>query len=101
MKIKKGDTVVVTVGKDKGKKGKVEKIFPELGQVVVSGVNLYKRHLKKRSEKDPGGIVDLSRPLAASKVALICPSCRAPTRIGYVVKGDSKERVCRKCHKKI
>ncbi len=101
MKIKKGDTVIVSVGKDKGKKGKVEKVFPPSGTVIVSGVNLYKRHLKRRSDKDPGGIVDLPRPLAVSKVALVCPACGVPTRVGYLLGGNSKERVCRKCHKKI
>lgn len=101
MKIKKGDTVVITSGKDKGKKGKIEKVFPKEDMVLVAGANLYKRHLKRRSEKEPGGIIDLPRPLNIAKVALVCSSCGQPTRIGYITSGNEKERICRKCRQKI
>lgn len=101
MKFKKGDTVIVTIGKDKGKRGKVERVYPGLGSVLVGGVNLVKRHVKKRDEKNPGGIIDMGRPLLIGKVALVCPSCGKPTRVGYVVAGGDKERICRKCGKKI
>ena len=61
MKLKKGDRVVVTVGKDKGRKGKVEKIMPGVGKALIPGINVYKRHAKPRGEKQPGGIVDIVR----------------------------------------
>lgn len=101
MKLKKGDNIIVTVGKDKGRKGKIEKVFPETSRILVQGVNIVKRHMKRRDEKNPGGIVEKSRPMNASKVALICPRCAAPTRIGYVVVKGEKERICRKCKQKI
>lgn len=101
MKIKKGDTVIVTTGKDKGRKGKIEKIFPKVNAVLVPGLNMYKRHMKKRDEKHPGGIIDISRPIDASKVSLLCPKCGQPTRIGYLITGKEKKRICRKCKQRI
>lgn len=101
MKLKKGDTIIVTVGKDKGRKGKVETIFPKTSEIVVAGINVVKRHLKRKDEKNPGGIIDVVRPIATSKVALVCPSCGKPTRVGFLVAKNEKVRVCRKCGKKI
>ncbi|MFZ5845348.1 MAG: 50S ribosomal protein L24 [Patescibacteria group bacterium] len=101
MKFKKGDTVIVTIGKDKGKKGKIEKVFPKEHAVLVTGVNLYKRHLKKRDERQPHGIVELSRPLMLAKVALVCPACGKPTRAGFLLTRAEKVRTCRKCQQKI
>lgn len=101
MRLKKGDTVIVTTGKDKGKKGKVEKTFPDLGSVVVAGVNVYKRHKKKQGEKQAGGIIEITKPIAVGKVALICPKCHQPTRVGYLLVGGEKERICRKCQQKL
>jgi len=101
MKLKKGDTVIVTVGKDKGRKGKIEKVFPHDDAVLVAGANLYKRHVKKRDEQHPGGIIDFPRPLSVGKVALLCPKCNQPTRVGFIVAGGDKERICRKCEQKI
>lgn len=97
MKLKKGDEVIVTKGKDLGKKGKIEKVFPKLGKVLVAGVNLYKRHLKPRGQGKPGGIVDIGKPLALSNVALICSHCGLKTRVGYKLVGEKKQRICRKC----
>jgi large subunit ribosomal protein L24 len=101
MKLHKGDTVIVTGGKDKGSKGKIDRIFKEENAVLVAGVNMYKRHLKRRDEKNPGGIVDLPRPLSIGKVALLCPKCKQPTRIGYEITAKEKKRVCRKCKQTI
>lgn len=101
MKFKKGDTIIVTAGKDKGQKGKIEKVFPKEGGVRVAGVNIYKRHTKKRDEKHPGGIIEIPRMLPLGNVALVCPSCGKPTRIGVVAVKGEKVRVCRKCGKKI
>lgn len=101
MKLRKGDTVLITAGKDKGRKGKVEKLFPREGRVLVPGINMYKRHMKKRDEKNPGGIIDISRPLPLSAVSLICPKCSQVTRVGYLVTKGEKLRICRKCEQEI
>ena len=97
MKLKKGDTILVVAGKDKGRKGKIEKVDPKEGTVVVLGVNIAKRHLKKRDEKNQGGIVDIAVPMPLSRVQLMCPKCNKPTRVGYIVSEKDKHRICRKC----
>lgn len=101
MKLKKGDTIIVTTGKDKGRKGKIEKTFPKDSTVIVSGINVFKRHLKKRDEKRPSSIIDITKPIDVSKVAIMCPKCNQQTRIGYLVTKGEKERICRKCEQKI
>lgn len=100
MKLKKGDEIVVSLGKDKGRKGKIERIDVKTGRVTVGGINMFKRHLKRRDDKHPGGIVEITKPIAASKLMLICPKCKKPTRIGYIA-GKDKVRICRKCQQKI
>lgn len=104
MKFKKGDQVIVTAGKDKGRRAKIEKVLPSQNKVFLPGVNVYKKHLKPQGEKKPGGIVEISKPLAVSNVALVCPKCGQPTRIGFRLqppstKGEKsvKNRYCRKC----
>lgn len=101
MKLKKGDTIIVTTGKDKGRKGKIEKILPQEAGIVVAGVNVFKRHMKRRDEKRPGGIIDIVKPIDVAKVALVCPSCGKQTRVGFIVTKSEKVRVCRKCGKKL
>jgi len=96
MKLKKGDNIIVTAGKDKGKKGKIEKVFLD-GKVIVPNTNIFKRHTKAKGEKQPGGIIESARPLSPAKVALVCPKCNQPTRIGFQIAGKEKQRVCRKC----
>lgn len=97
MKLKKGDEVIVTAGKDKGKKGKIEKVFPRQNKVLVGGVNIYKRHTKPRGQGRPGGIIDIVKPLPVANVALICPKCGQRTRVGYRLKQEEKKRFCKKC----
>ena len=101
MKIKKGDQVLVTAGKDSGRKGKVEVVDARRRTVIVTGVNIYKRHEKKRDEQHQGGIIDYARPLPVGNVALICPKCGKQTRVGYVVAKGEKERICKKCENRI
>ncbi len=101
MKIKKGDEVQVMLGKDKGKKGKVEQIFPKLARVLVAGVNIYKRHRKSRGQNQPGGIIDITKPLPVANIALICPKCQQPTRVGWKLQGEKRVRICRKCGQEI
>jgi large subunit ribosomal protein L24 len=101
MKLKKGDEIIVMVGKDKGHKGKIEKVMPKSHTILVPGVNIFKRHTKKRDDKHPGGIISVPKALHESKVMLICPSCGKNTRIGYKNLKDEKIRICRKCEQKI
>jgi large subunit ribosomal protein L24 len=97
MKLKKDDKVVVLIGRDKGKTGAVTRVIPREGSVVVEGINVVKRHTKPSNKQPRGGILELTKPVPAGKVALMCPSCKKPTRIGYQISGDTKERICRKC----
>jgi large subunit ribosomal protein L24 len=100
MKLRVGDTVKVTLGKDRGKTGKVERIFPKKNRVLVAGVNIYKKHLKKQSGQ-AGRIVELFRPLDPAKLALICPHCHQPTRVGWLEAKPTKTRICKKCGQKL
>lgn len=99
-KIKKGDKVVVLIGKDRGKQGNVEQFFPKKGKVIVPGVNMFKRAVKGRSGIE-GGIIDVQKPVDISNVALVCPNCQKPTRVGFEITKDDKKRICKKCHKAI
>lgn len=92
---------MITAGKDKGKQGKIEEVFSEKNRVLVPGVNIYKRHMKRRDEKNAGGIIDLPRPLPVGNVALLCPKCKKPTRVGYIVGKGEKHRICKKCSQSI
>jgi len=94
--IKKGDTVIVLAGKDKGKKGKVIRVIPDKGKLVVEGINVAKKH-QRPTRNFPGGIVDKALPLFVSKVMLVCPRCSRPARMGSKRVQDRNVRVCRKC----
>jgi large subunit ribosomal protein L24 len=98
MNVKKGDTIVVLSGKDKGKQGKVLKSDPKGGKVIVEGVNVAMKHRKPRKQGEEGGIVKMETPIYACKVMLVCPKCGKPTRPAFRILDDgSKARVCRKC----
>ena len=95
-KIRKDDTVEVIAGKDKGKRGTVVRVVRDKDRVIVSGVNIVKKAMRKKNQQDRGGIVEVEAPLHISNVAIVCKKC-GPTRIGYKLDGDKKFRVCRKC----
>ena len=95
--VKKGDTVVVLSGKDKGKQGKIISAMPRKGSVVVEGVNKVKRHSKPSLKVPNGGIITKEMPLHACKVQLVCPACNKPTRIGHKDVNGKNARVCKKC----
>ena len=105
MNVKKGDTVVVLSGKDKGRQGKVQSTIPAQAKVVVEGVNMVTCHTKPRRQGEEGGIVRREAALYASKVQLVCPKCGKATRVGNkrvqkTVSGKEKMvgvRVCKKC----
>jgi large subunit ribosomal protein L24 len=96
-KLRKEDLVQVIAGKDKGKQGKILKIDHKKGRVIISGINMVKKAMKKKSQTDRGGIVEIEAPLHISNVMIICKKCNKPVRIGYKVEGEIKKRVCRKC----
>lgn len=97
MKIKKGDKIKVIAGKDSGKTAKIEKVYLKQNKVLIQGVNIYKKHIKKNEKMPQGGIVEVPRPLDIAKIMLICPKCEKTTRVGYEIKADKKNRICKKC----
>ena len=97
MKIRKNDTVKILYGKDAGKTGKVLKVLPKKEQIVVEGVNVFKKHLKGDGRQRQSEIVDLIKPMNVSKVMLMCPSCKKTTRVSL----EKDKRICKKCSKNI
>lgn len=104
LKIKKGDTVIVNAGKDKGKQGKIEKVFLKSGKILISGVNVAKKHLKPSRKSPQGGIIDKVLPIDSSNATIICLRCNKPTKVGYKLTENppggergKKIRICRKC----
>ena len=100
-RIKKGDSVVVLSGKDKGKEGVVERAMPADGKVVVKGVNTAKRHQKSRSATESGGIKEIDKPIPISNVAVISPGDGKPTRVGYKLVDGKKVRICKRTGEEI
>ncbi len=100
MKLKINDTVTVLSGDDAGREGKIIKIISGNNKVLIDGINTYKKHLKTQGKQE-GGVVTLSRPIDASKLMLVCPHCKKPTRVGFEGTGKDKVRVCKKCSKPI
>ncbi|MDR0978627.1 MAG: 50S ribosomal protein L24 [Lachnospiraceae bacterium] len=101
MKIKKGDTVQVLSGNDKGKTGEVLQVMPKDSKIVVKGVNVRKKHVKPRKQGEEGGIIPLECSIPVSKVNVVCSKCGKPTRIGLEMQKDEKVRVCKKCGAKL
>ena len=91
MKLKKGDQVKIIRGKDSGKTGLVEKVYPKLSKVIVAGINQYKRHVKAKTQDQKSEIVVITKPLSSSNVILVCPKCKKSTRVGYKVLKDNKK----------
>ena len=97
MRIRKGDQIIITKGKDRGRKGKVLKSFPRDGKILLEGLNMKKMHRKPRKQGEKGQIVEIPSPIDVSKIKLVCPKCGKPTRVGYRIEGENKTRVCKKC----
>jgi large subunit ribosomal protein L24 len=103
LKIRRGDTVEVIAGKDVGRRGNVLEVRPDERRVIVENVNMARRHSRPRpvrgtrgAQMTPGGVIDIAAPLAIDNVALVCPNCDKPTRVGYGVDDAGKKiRVCR------
>lgn len=97
--VKKDDLVMVLTGKDKGKTGKVLRVFPEKSRLVVENINMIKRHSKGGPGQQESGIVEKEAALAVSNVMLVCGSCNKATRTGVrVLEDGSKVRFCKKCN---
>lgn len=102
MKILKGDKVVVIAGKDKGKEGIVQAVYPKVNKVVVEGVNVHKKHKKPTQQNPEGSVVEMYVPIDASNVAVIDPKTKKASRVGYSVDKDGKKvRVAKKSGTKL
>ena len=102
IRLKKGDTVIVRAGKYKGQTGKISAVHPALNQVTVDGINIVKKHQKPNKAYPQGGILELTKPMPVSKVGIIDPLTKKPSRIGYKVDKDGvKTRVFVKSGKEI
>lgn len=96
--IRSGDLIVVLSGKDKGKRGTVSQVFPEANRVIVDGVNMVKRHLRRQPNSLQAGIIDKPAPLHRSNVMLVCPNCGQATRESRTTLPDgSHVRICKHC----
>ena len=102
MKVKQGDTVLIIKGKDRTKKGKILKVFTAESKIIVGGINLRKKHAKARRAGQKGQIIEISAPISAANVKLLCPKCALPARIGFKVAVNDegrkvgKFRICKK-----
>ncbi len=103
MKIRKGDTVEVISGDDRGTRGTVHRVLPAEKRVLVSGVNLVKKHQRRTGDvRTQVGIIEREAPIAISNVALVCPRCSKVTRVGYrILEDGTKVRICRRCDETI
>ena len=101
MRIKKGDTVKILSGNDKGKTGEVLEVIPKTNKIVVKGVNVRKKHIKPRKQGEEGGIISVECAIHSAKANIVCPKCGKDTKIGYVQEKGEKVRVCKKCGAKI
>lgn len=96
-KVKKGDTVKVLSGNDKGKTGEVLEVMPKVEKIIVKGINIKKKHMKPRRQGEEGGIISMEFPIHMSKVSVVCPKCGKAARIGFKMDKDNKVRVCKSC----
>lgn len=97
MSIKKGDTVLVLSGKDKGKQGKVLEAMPKKDKVVVEGINEVKRHTKPNGANPQGGIITKPAPMMSSKLQVVCPACKKATRVKKIMVAGKSVRACKRC----
>ncbi|MFQ6092136.1 MAG: 50S ribosomal protein L24 [bacterium] len=98
MKVAKNDTVLVISGDDKDKMGKVLRVFPDRGRLLVEGVNFIKRHTRPSQSNPKGGIVEKEAPVHISNVMVVCPKCTLPTKVGTKKLEDGRRtRLCKRC----
>lgn len=97
-RLRRGDSVKVLRGRDRGKTGKVLAVLPREGRLVVEGINMVFKHVRARRGGEKGQRVSIAAPLPIANAQLICPSCKKPTRVGISIQGDERVRVCKKCN---
>src|SRR5207237_4944104 len=83
MNIKKGDTVLIITGKDKGKRGTVSRAMPQVDKVIIEGLNIVKKHVRPQGQTRQGGVIDKAMPIHVSNTMLVCTECNQPTRVGH------------------
>ena len=88
-------------GKDSGREGVVERVYTKAHKVLITGINIYKKHIKKNEKMPQGGTVEVPRPMDVAKVMLLCPKCKKMTRVGYEIIKNKKHRICKKCSSRI
>ena len=99
MRIHKNDQVLVTSGKDRGKKGRVMKVYSDKNRLLIEKINYHKVAVRRTQANPKGGIVQMEKTIHASNVQLVCPRCSKPTRVAYTVLADgTKQRSCKKCN---
>ncbi len=101
MNIKKRDKVKIMSGKDKGRSGVVEKVYLKSKKIVIPGINIYKKHIKKNEQMPQGGVVEVPRAIEVANVMLICPKCGKTARVGYEISKGNKFRICKRCKNRI
>jgi large subunit ribosomal protein L24 len=97
MNIRKGDLVIIKKGKDKGKTGKIIKVFPQEGRLTIEALNLVKKIKRAKKQGEKGEIILVPRPINRANVMLICPHCKKPTKIASKIEGEKKVRICKEC----
>ena len=101
MKVKTGDKILVTAGKNRNATGKVMRTFQKTKKIVVEKVNMQKKHIKKTTSR-AGEIITYEAPIHVSNVKVVCPQCTKPTRVGYtILKNKKKQRICKKCQESL
>jgi large subunit ribosomal protein L24 len=102
MRIQKNDIIQITVGKDRGKTGRVLKVSPKQNTILAEGLNVYKKHIRPKRDGEKGEIVIVSRPIAISNVMVYCSSCKKGVRVGYKdTDKKTKIRICKTCSKNV
>lgn len=101
MKVKKGDTVLIISGKDRGRTAKILRALPKERGILVEGINLKKKHVRPKKEGEKGQVVQIPAVLDVSNIKIVCPKCGKAARVGYKIEGDTKKRICKKCKQDI
>ena len=101
MKVKKGDSVLIISGKDKGKVAKILRSLPKEDKILVEGVNLKSKHVKPKRQGEQGQVVKMSLPIEVSNAKFLCPKCGKPSRLGYKITADKKFRICKVCKSEV
>jgi large subunit ribosomal protein L24 len=101
LRMKKGDTVQIMTGKDRGKRGKILQVLPEMSRVVIENLNLMTKNVRARREREKGQKIEFASPMDVSNVQLVCSRCGKVTRPGMKEVGDKKIRICSKCHEEL